>query len=475
MAGPSVIVIGAGPAGLAAAHELTRGGLTPLVLESAGAVGGIARTEIHAGCRFDIGGHRFYTRNAEVLSLWRRTLGPDLRTVRRLSRIHYGGQFFNYPLRLLNTLHNLGPVESSLMLLSYLKAKLRPARDAETFEQWVTTRFGSRLYQRFFRTYTEKVWGMSCRDIRADWAAQRIGDLSMTKAIRGALVGRRDARTLIGEFLYPTQGAGMMWRRFESAVIDRGGEVRVGHEVVGLHHEDGRVRSAVVRRGDRAVQIPADSFISSMPLTELVARLRPAPPPDVRAAAAELRHRAFILVGLVVDRPQLFPDNWVYVHSPNVRVGRVQNFGNWSPAMVHNAAVSPLGMEYFCDVHDDLWGRSDAELIGLAERELAALGLARGGEIIDAVVVREPKAYPVYDRHYRRNVAVIRDHLRTLDNLQTIGRNGMHRYNNQDHSMLTGILAARNLLGEANDLWHVNTDPTYGESAAELPADGVLA
>ncbi|MFH1731451.1 MAG: NAD(P)/FAD-dependent oxidoreductase [Planctomycetota bacterium] len=470
-----MIIIGAGPAGLGAAHELTARGVRPLVIEKAGKAGGIARTEIHNGHRFDIGGHRFYTKCDEVRRLWQETLGDDFIEVSRQSRIFYRGRFIKYPLELTDTIRCLGPVESFLILLSYLKTRALPPRGEETFEQWMTRRFGARLYRTFFKTYTEKIWGIPCNVLQADWAAQRIRGLSLTAAVRSAVFGSTGATSLIKEFRYPTLGPGMMWQRFEQAVRERGGQVRMNAEVGRLHHEAGRITNVVVREAGGEAEVPAEHVISSMPLTELAERLSPPAPGDVLRAAAGLKYRAFVMAALIVDRADLFSDNWIYVHDPSVKVGRIQNFKNWSAAMVADPAKTCVGMEYFCAEDDELWTTDDAALLDLAARELATLGLAERAEIEDGAVVRQPMAYPVYDAGYAARVAVVRDFAATLGNLQTVGRNGMYRYNNQDHSMLTGMLAARNLLGERHDLWRVNAERSHGEAVAPNARPAVTA
>ncbi len=465
-----VVIVGAGPAGLTAAYELAKQGVRPLVLEKGDKVGGIARTEAYKGYRFDIGGHRFFTKVDEVQALWQEVLAEDFLKVPRLSRIYYRGRFYNYPLDLRNTLSNLGAWESLRILLSYFKWKLRPYPEEETFEQWVTNRFGGRLYRTFFQTYTEKVWGISCSKIQADWAAQRIKGLSLTTAVTNALFGTGDAKTLIKEFDYPKLGPGMMWERFQQAVEHRGGQVQLNTDIVGFRREDRRITSVTVRRGGETFEISGEQFLSSMPLAELIDKLSPPPPAEVREAARGLAYRDFLLVGLIVNRADPFPDNWIYVHSPGVRVGRIQNFKSWSAAMVPEPDKASLGLEYFCNEGDDLWSLPDAELVALATRELAELGLASAGDVQDGVVIRQPKAYPVYDGEYRRHLEVIQRYLATLENLQTVGRNGMHRYNNQDHSMLTGMLAAKNLLGETHDLWNVNTERSYHEDFTTEPS-----
>jgi protoporphyrinogen oxidase len=461
--GHTVVIIGAGPAGLTAAYELVEHGYSPTVIEKSSYVGGIARTERYRGYRFDIGGHRFYTKVAEVERLWHTIMGADFRKVGRLSRIYYRSRFYKYPLDLLNTLGNLGPIESVRILFSYLKARIRPLPRETTLEEWVTNRFGDRLYKTFFKTYTEKVWGIPCHAIQADWAAQRIKGLSLLVAVSNALFGSKDVKTLIDEFHYPIYGPGMMWERFQTYVEARGSRVLTETDVIGLRHDGHRITSVTTRSANRVRELAADHVISSMPINELILQLDPPPPPAVLDAAHGLKYRAFILVGLIVDQPASFPDNWIYVHSPEVHVGRIQNFKNWSAEMVPDADKTSLGMEYFCNEDDALWTMSDDELIALARREVDHLGLAKAADVEDGVVIRQPKAYPVYDETYRAHLATIREYLAGFSNLQTIGRNGMHRYNNQDHSMLTGMLAARNLLGEQHDLWEVNTERSYYE------------
>lgn len=447
-----VIIIGAGPAGLTAAYELVKQGVRPIVLEQADKVGGIARTEICEGYRFDIGGHRFFTRNEDVQRLWQQMLGADLLRVSRLSRISYDGRFFNYPLDFFNALSNMGVVESLLILLSYLKAHLRPHPEERTFEHWVSNRLGQRLFNKFFQSYTEKVWGIPCHEIEADWAAQRIGGLSLRTALSSALFGSSDADTLISEFQYPLLGPGMMWQRFREVVESLGAEVRLGTTVLRLEVQRHCVETVVARRDQKEVEIAGENYISSMPLNELIAAISPPPPQDVLEAACRLRHRAFVLVGLIIDRRDLFPDHWIYVHNPDVKVGRLQNFKNWSAAMVPDEGKTSLGLEYFCDEGDEIWAMPDQQLIDLAAAELVRLGLADSGQVAGRVVFRQPKAYPVYDRGYRERLKVIQRYLATVDNLQTIGRSGTHRYNNMDHSMLSGMAAARNLLPTASDL-----------------------
>ena len=469
------VVIGAGPAGLTAAYELAQAGEPPIVLEKGAMVGGLARTESYRGFHFDMGGHRFFTKVPEVDAFWRTVLGEEFQRRPRLSRIYYEGRFFDYPLRPANALAGLGPWQSVLVGLSYLRWQVAPHREEETFEQWVTNRFGRRLFRIFFKSYTEKVWGVSCSELKAEWAAQRIKDLSLWTAVRGMFIRpQHTIKTLIEEFDYPRLGPGMMWNAVRAEVTRLGGRVETDAEVVAITRDGNRVTS-VVTGADGAHQAHTGTdFISSMPITELVARMDPPAPLEVRAAARELSHRAFVTVCLIVDQPDLFPDNWIYIHDPGVQVGRIQNFKNWSPAMVPDAAKTSLGLEYFCNEGDALWSMADAELVELARREIAHVGLARAADVSDGCVVRVADAYPVYDSAYREHLDTVRAWVDGLQNLQTIGRNGLHRYNNQDHAMVTGMLAVRNALrGERNDLWSVNTDQEYHEEVREPVVDAL--
>lgn len=458
-----VVIIGAGPAGLTAAYALVKRGERPAVLERERQVGGIARTEVYKGYRFDIGGHRFFTKVPEVEALWRELLGSEFIRVPRLSRIYYEGRYYNYPLEPLNALSNLGLIESCRIMLSYFKWRLFPHPVEETFEQWVMNRFGGRLYARFFKTYTEKVWGIPCKQIRADWAAQRIKGLDLRKAITNALFGVGEAKTLIKEFDYPRLGPGQMWETCAERVRAGGGEVRLGVDVVRLLHRGGRIEAVVAHEDSEPIEYRGRHFLSSMALPALVARLDPPAPPEVLEAARRLRHRDFLIVCLLVNRAELFPDNWIYIHSPEVKVGRIQNFKNWSRDMVPDPSTTSLGMEYFCTVGDAIWEMTDAELIALARRELEQLGLAKASEVFDGTVVRQRAAYPVYDGTYREALAVIRPYLQQFENLQTMGRNGLHRYNNQDHSMLCALRAVDNLYGARHDIWNINTERSYHE------------
>jgi protoporphyrinogen oxidase len=463
-----VAIIGAGPAGLTAGYELVKRGIQAIVLEKANLVGGISRTEMYKGYRFDIGGHRFFTKVPQVDRFWHEILDKEFIQVPRLSRIYYQGKFYNYPLSVSNTLSNIGLSNSCLMVMSYLKAKLKSTLkltpEPETFEEWVTDRFGERLYRTFFKTYTEKVWGIPCNQICADWAAQRINGMSLRRVAMNAVFGSQNAKSLIKEFDYPILGPGMMWERAHKLIEQKGGEVRLNTAVKRIERSGTRIERITIEHNGKTQQIEADSFISTMPVTALLHRLDPLPPPEVIAAATGLKYRDFLIVALIVDRDHLFPDNWIYIHSPEFQVGRIQNFKNWSPAMVPEVGKTCLGMEYFCNEGDELWGRSTEELIALATQEAIDLNIGvRAGDVRDGTVIRQHKAYPVYDGEYRHHLQVIQDYLETFENLQTVGRNGMHRYNNQDHSMLTAMLAVQNILGENHDLWTVNVERSYHE------------
>jgi len=466
--GETALILGGGPAGLTAAYHLQKlsdpdRSVRPVVFEVGEIVGGIARTENKDGYRFDIGGHRFFTKVKPVLDMWTEVMGDDFLTRPRQSRIYYRGRFYDYPLKLFNALGNIGPYEAARIVMSYGRWRAFPSKKEDSFEEWVINRFGERLYSHFFRSYTEKVWGISPKVIRADWAAQRIKNLSLSKAVWNAVSGKNDTTSLIEEFQYPRLGPGMMWEKTAEAVEAAGGAVEMRHYAKRILREGNRVTGVEVASDDGVQVHDADHVISSLALDDLVAAFDPPPPPHVIAAANKLRYRDFLIVTLVLDHHDPFPDNWIYVHAPEVKVGRIQNFRAWSPEMLPREDTASIGMEYFCAEGDDLWTMSDDELRALAAQELETLSLASGDTVTGSYVIRQPKAYPVYDEHYQEAVDAISGWIKGLENFHTVGRNGLHRYNNQDHSMLTAMKAAENVFGAGHDVWDVNVERSYHE------------
>jgi protoporphyrinogen oxidase len=466
-------IIGAGPAGLTAAYLLAKQGVSSIVFEADPRyVGGISKTVEHNGYRFDIGGHRFFSKSREVEELWTELLGDEMLLCGRKSRICYRGKFFSYPLKPFEALRMLGPVESLHCVLSFLQAKLLPKRDPKNFEEWVTNQFGERLYEIFFKHYTEKVWGMKCTTISADWAAQRIKQLSLWSAVTSALPWNKLMRdqavhtTLIEVFRYPKRGPGQLWEACADKFKKLGGTLHMGEAAVGLERNADNSWTILTRAQDgteRRTQVA--HVICSAPLASTVQHLEPRPPEPVLEAARQLRYRDFVLVALMTNAPEAFDDNWIYVQESHVKVGRIQNFRAWSAGMVPKGSGACYGMEYFCFEGDGLWTARDEDLISLAKRELAELGLVPESQITGGFVVRQPKAYPVYDHACAQNLETLREHLDAhCPGLHVVGRNGMHRYNNQDHSMMTALLTVKNIVGpEHYDVWRVNQDAEYHE------------
>jgi protoporphyrinogen oxidase len=471
------VIIGAGPAGLTAAYELSKKGQRVVVLEADPQyVGGISRTVEYHGYRFDIGGHRFFSKSSEVENLWTEILGADMLERPRSSKIFYRGKFYAYPLKPLEALSQLGVMESALCVLSFLKARLKPVRDPRSFEDWVVNEFGERLFRIFFKTYTEKVWGMSCREISADWAAQRIKGLTLGGAIKNALLPKRKpknrkqvVKTLMDTFRYPRFGPGMMWEACAEKVRALGSDVLLGRNVVACRFDGESSGWTVTARAadGKTEEFHGEHVISSMPIRQLVSQIEPRLPEAAVRSGNSLRYRDFLTVGLILRERNRFPDNWIYVHDPNVKMGRVQNYKSWSPEMVPDADFCCYGLEYFCFEGDGLWMMRDTDLIALGAKELEQVGLGSAADVVDGCVIRQPKAYPVYDDDYQQHVGVVR---RALDahcrNLYLVGRNGMHKYNNQDHAMMTALLAARNILAGKNkyDVWSVNEEGEYHEA-----------
>lgn len=466
-----VAIIGAGPAGLTAAYLLGKSGVPVQVFEKDPTyVGGISRTESYKGFHFDIGGHRFFSKSQEVEDFWTEILGDELLERPRSSRIFYNKNFFSYPLVAMEALFKLGVFQSALCVLSYLQAKAFPIKNPQNFEDWVTNQFGKRLFNIFFKTYTEKVWGIPCNQISADWAAQRIKGLSLSSAIWNAIFANQNKnkkgdaliKTLIDSFRYPKTGPGRMWEvcAEKSKALGVNITMNLGVQKIeksgetwDIHTSDGK-------------QVGGFSHVlSSAPMRELIPNILPQMPTKSLTAASKLSYRDFLTVVLICRDKDAFSDNWIYIHDPSVQVGRIQNFKSWSPYMVPDPSMACYGLEYFCFEGDGLWDSSDADLIALGKKEIAQIGLTEPDAVLDGYVVRQPKAYPVYDHEYKDHLATIREDLNAYAGLSLIGRNGMHKYNNQDHSMMTAMLAAKNIVAgkELYNLWDVNEDAEYHE------------
>ncbi|MEI6640721.1 MAG: NAD(P)/FAD-dependent oxidoreductase [Novosphingobium sp.] len=476
-----VAIIGAGPAGLTAGYLLSKQGLKVAIIEKdTRYVGGISRTVEHEGYRFDIGGHRFFSKSQQVVDLWNEILPDDFIQRPRMSRIYYEGRFYSYPLRAFEALRNLGILRSTSCMVSYAWSRAFPIKEVKSFEDWTSNQFGKKLYSIFFKTYTEKVWGMPCNEMSADWAAQRIKGLSLGAAVLDGLkrslgLNKRpndgmQTKTLLETFRYPRQGPGMMWEAARDKIVAAGSNVLMGHAMKQLA-SDGqggwRLSASRAEDGGETV-IRARHAISSAPMRELAARLHPLP--ESTLEASRLKYRDFLTVALKIKSEDLFPDNWIYIHDSKVRVGRVQNFRSWSPEMVPDESVACVGLEYFCFEGDDLWASSDEDLIKLATKEMDILGLVDPAKVIGGAVVRQEKAYPVYDDEYAANVAAMRHELEASHpTLHLVGRNGMHRYNNQDHAMMTAMLTVENILAghRVYDIWCVNEDAEYHEAGNE--------
>jgi protoporphyrinogen oxidase len=470
-----VAIIGAGPAGLTAAYLLGKGNQDVTVFEKDPEyVGGISRTETYKGYHFDIGGHRFFSKSKEVEDFWTEILGDEMLERPRSSRIYYNGKFFSYPLAAFEALSKLGIIESALCVLSYVKAKIFPVKNPTNFEDWVVNQFGRRLFNIFFKTYTEKVWGIPCKEISADWAAQRIKGLSLSSAIWNALFKPKAKskdkviKTLIDSFRYPKYGPGMMWETCAAKSKAMGVKLEMNCGVKDIALVGGKWNVDTTCGNYEGF----DYVLSSAPMREMIAHVSPKFPEHAFSSSQDLGYRDFLTVVLICKDEDAFTDNWIYIHDPSVKVGRIQNFKSWSPFMVPDPAMACYGLEYFCFEGDGLWTSSNEDLIELAKTEIQKIGLTTASAVVDGYVVRQPKAYPVYDHHYKENVEAVRDALKNYPGLYLVGRNGMHKYNNQDHSMMTAMLAAKNIIAgkELFDLWDVNEDAEYhegGERGAE--------
>ncbi|HVZ34649.1 MAG TPA: FAD-dependent oxidoreductase [Polyangiaceae bacterium] len=466
-------ITGAGPAGMTAAYCLAREGESVEVFEAANEVGGLARSLELWGQIVDMGPHRFFSADKRVNELWLEVVGRDYRLVDRLTRIYYRQRFFYYPLRAMNALFTLGPREALSCAASYARERTSPTAQDGTFESWVVSRFGRKLFEIFFKTYSEKLWGIPCTELDATFAAQRIKGLSLWEAAKNALSpqgGSSKHKTLVDQFAYPLEGTGMVYRRMRERVEEHGGKVHVATPVRRILVEDGRAAGLELASGERRRY---DHLISSMPLTLLVQGIEGAPE-EIRRLAAQLTFRNTILVYLHLDAEDLFPDQWIYVHAPDLLTGRITNFRNWVPELNRGERTTIVAMEYWCYEQDEIWRRDDAGLIALASGELAATGLARGAAVLDGKVLRLPRCYPVYARGYRERLAPIQDYLASIAGLSVIGRYGAFKYNNQDHSILMGILAAENIAhGAHHDLWSVNTDTEAYHEAYVITETGL--
>jgi protoporphyrinogen oxidase len=467
-----VCILGAGPAGLGAAHELARHGVDDLVVvDRNDRPGGLARTVEYDGARFDVGPHRFFTRNSDVNGLWRRTLGADFLPVRRLTRIYHRGKLFRYPLEPADTLRKLGAPEALRALASYAAAQLQPAAVPTNFEEWAVRSFGGTLYRTFFKTYTEKIWGIPCSRIGPEWANQRIKGLDLRTVFAHALRRGRGpgARSLVEEFDYPRLGAGMMYQRMWEDIASPSRRLLTSAAVTGIVHTGDRIAAVELEQEGRRLRVVADHFLSSLPLTRFFQMLAPAASAPLLRAAAELYFREHITVNLAVDGGDLFPDQWIYVHEPGLRMARVANYNNFSPGMTPSREVTALSVEYFAFQRDDLWRLADGDLAALAADELEFAGLLPRGRPHRSWIVRETESYPTYFLGYREAFTALKTAMARFTNCGPIGRGGMYRYNNMDHSLYTGLLAARNYLAPGApgyDVWAVNTDAEYHESGS---------
>ena len=463
------VIIGAGPAGMACAYELAKAGHKPVIFDIEQQPGGICRTLDYQGYLFDIGGHRFLTKSEEIQELWRSMMGNDLLKVKRLSRIYYRRRFFAYPLKFFDTFLKLGVWKSGKAVLSLLWCKYRKLGDPATFEGWVIRNFGRELYKVFFEYYTEKVWGIPCANLSADWAQQRLIGLSLKSLLQSVfpLSEKKRPKTLAEEFLYPRTGAGEFFKRFMTVIEKMGGQFFLNHKVVELITDGKRVVSVLVEdlRCGKSEKIPVETVFSTMPLPLLMRSLAPKAPQDILAASGKLKFRSLIVVNVVLNVGRLFPDQWIYVQDPDVKMGRIQNYKNWSPAMVPDFSRTSLGLEYFCDENDDFWNKSDIDMMDLAMLELQKIGIVARKHLIDGFVVRIPHAYPVYSMGYLENVKTLRRYLEHFDNLRTFGRGGAFCYDNSDHALLSGFHIARNFLGDGDyDVWGDHANTSYLES-----------
>ncbi|TKJ41498.1 FAD-dependent oxidoreductase [candidate division LCP-89 bacterium B3_LCP] len=468
-----VVIIGAGPSGLAAAYELAINSVPVVLIERLGQVGGLSRTIRNNGAHFDVGPHRFFTQNAEIHQLWEDILKENLLSVPRLTRIFYKNKFFYYPLAPMNAFFGVGPVSAAAIVTSYLSTRLSQRispNEPKNFEEWVVNQFGRKLFETFFKTYTEKVWGIPCTQIGADWAGQRIKGLSLWTAVMNSIFKskQKNIKTLVDEFVFPRGGAGFFYEGLASVVEDKGGKILLNRYAEGFRHEDSRIKSVILRNesGERE-EIEGDAFLVSSPLSDGISGLTPEPPTEVTEAAKGLRYRSHLGVDMQVEGNP-FPDNWIYVHSSDVKLARIANYRNFSQEMAGSDSTTPITVEYFCFPGDSVWERKDDELIDLARTELKHMKILQPDQVHSWFIVRNEKAYPVIEIGYESKIQILKSYIARFKNFQPIGRSGMFKYNNMDHAIMTGLLAARNYMGSKFDIWSVNIDAEYHESA-EVP------
>lgn len=468
-------ILGAGPAGLGAALELVNHGVNNVVIvDRNSTVGGLARTESFDGSRFDVGPHRFFTKNAEINSIWHDTLGADFRPIQRLTRIYYKNKFFNYPIKASDTIAKLGINESLHAVLSYISSKLKPSGEGDSYEDWIVKKFGRKLYETFFKTYTEKVWGIPCREISAEWAAQRIKGLDILQVLKSALlISSSTPKSLVEEFDYPVYGAGQMYEAMAEEIEKGGVDILLDSSVISIQHLRHRIQSISVRSSTgETYSIEAQQYFSSIPITQFFKMLTPIEHEGIIQAASDLYYRDHITVNLLVDGDNLFPDQWIYVHSPEVQMARLVNYNNFSKQMAGRKGKSALSVEYFVFQHESLWQMSDEDLKALACEELERLNLVKKERVDQAWVVRETESYPTYYLGFKEPYHILKKRMNQFDNLYPIGRGGLYKYNNQDHSLYSGMLATRNFLklpGSPFNLWNINIDAEYHESGERIP------
>jgi len=467
-----VAIIGAGPAGLTTAYALCKQGYEVHVYEASNEAGGLSRTIDLWGMKADIGPHRFFSTDKRVNSLWLELVGKDYKMINRKTRILYNQKYFNYPLKAGNALLNLGPITAGSCLLSYMKQKLFPIKQDGSFQNWVVHRFGERLFELFFKSYSEKLWGISCTDLDADFAAQRIKKLSLKEAVISALRKNKSNqhKTLVDQFAYPNEGSGIVYNRMVDFILQQKGKLNFRTPVVSLQVDQNRVVGLTTINGESH---SFDHVVSSMPLTHLLKAL-PSVPENISHSATQLKFRNTIMVYLLIDSEHLFDDNWLYIHSPNLKTGRITNFRNWTPALYGESKKTILSMEYWCYEEDEGWTESDENIISLASNELVKSGLCKKNLIEEGKVLRIPKCYPVYSKGYRKLLEPIEEYINGFKNLQAIGRFGAFKYNNQDHSILMGLLAAENIIDfKKHNLWAVNTDYDLYQERSIITATGL--